>query len=624
VTRADSRRSFASLVQARWFAPLLLVACAVLPYVGTWSHGFVAYDDEQTIIGLPLIRTLSWQALPGFFKPVLYPGLPEYMPLKNLSYAVDYALFGLAAPGFRIQQQLWYLASVLLFWLWLRSLLRSMAAGQRLGVPATFADPIALVTAALFALHPVHVESVTWLSGRKDVLCGTFMLAALYFAWRWRAPAPNARGGATMLVGAIACTGLALLSKPMAIVLPALFALQDYVCAEPRRSVRELLRERAVLYFGSSVMAIAFAVFYRRLVPVEVPDAALEARLYTGASYARWGQQLALFVWYSIAPGKLAPYMPPGLLDPGALSPRALLGYGTLALLIIGGVIAVRRRHPLALALGLFALPLAPILISPPWAQYIAGRYLFQAVAGVLLALVWLGAYLLALRPERRSIAWLAGVLLAASLSFGTLDYNREWKDGLSLWLGALEKHPEFTVLYKLASHTAIKAGHSELALSILQRCLEVDPLDGPCNGTLGVFMLRANPAQGEALLRRALPRDESGDAHVALARYLADRGDAAQGVRLCESWLQSHPSSVPRMEELVRLALRAKQYGKAYAAVRSVVHARAQSDPGAVPPAQLLRDVAGASGSAAFHAKVEDALRRCSRVECVQHALGW
>lgn len=543
------------LVRTRWFAPLLLVACALLPYAGTWSHGFVAYDDEDTIIHMPLIRTLSWRTLPSFFVPKLYPRLLEYMPLKNLSYGVDYALFGLSPQAFRIQQQLWWLASVLLLWLWLRALLRSMAEGDRLRLPASQAEPLALFTALLFALHPVHVESVTWLSGRKDVLCGTFMLAALCCAFRWRAAERPARPG--MLLGAFAFTALALLSKPMAVVLPGLIALQDYVCARPQRSLRVLLRERAALYVGVSAMALAFALFYRQLVPVEVPDSALEARLYSGPSYARWGQQLALFAWYSLAPAKLAPYMPPGLLDPWPLSPRALIGYGVLALLLAGGAIALRRRHPLALAIGLFVIPLAPIVLSPPWAQYIAGRYLFHAVAGVLLGVSWFGAWLLAMRPVYRRSAWLAGGLLAASLTLNTLDYNREWKDGLSLWLGSLEKHPEFMVLYKLASHSAIKAGDAQLALSILQRCLAVDPLDGPCNGTLGVFMLRGQPAQGEALLRRALPRDESGDAHVALARFLADRGDAAQAVQLLEQWVRAHPGNPQRSAELVQLRAR-------------------------------------------------------------------
>lgn len=554
-------------MRARWLSPVLLAACALVPYAGTWSYGFVSYDDEYTIVGMPLIRTLSWRALPDFFVPRLYPHLHEYMPLKNLSYAVDYALFGLSAPGFRIQQQLWWLACVLLLWLWLRELLRALAAADRLRVPAAYADPLALITAALFALHPAHVESVTWLSGRKDLLCGAFMLAALHLAFRSArgagAGAPAAASHSDRqeplraIVGVVACCALALLSKPMAVVLPALLVLQDYVCARPERSLRQLLRERALLYGVVSALALAFAVFYRQLIPYEPPNAELTARLYAGPAFARWGQQLALFAWYSLAPAKLAPFMPPDLLDPAPLSARALIGYGALGLLLVGGVDALRRRHPLALAIGSFAIPLAPIVLSPPWAQYVAGRYLFHAVVGVLLAATWLGAFLLAKRPERRRTAQVAGGLLAASLTLNTLAYNGDWKDGLSLWLGCIDKHPEFTVPYRLASHAAIKTGDAQLALSILQRCLEVDPLDGACNGTLGVFMLRSRPEQGEALLRRALPRDESGDAHVALARFLADRGDVAQAVELFEQWLRSHPGDRQRAAELVQLKAR-------------------------------------------------------------------
>src|SRR4051812_28099639 len=101
--------------QVRAVAPWLLLVASVAPYVGTWSHGFINYDDDSTICDLSLIRRLDLPTLREIFRPQIHPNLPEYMPLKNLSYAVDYALFGLHAPGFRVQQQCWYVVSVVLF-----------------------------------------------------------------------------------------------------------------------------------------------------------------------------------------------------------------------------------------------------------------------------------------------------------------------------------------------------------------------------------------------------------------------------------------------------------------------------------------------------------------------------
>src|SRR6476661_8849 len=127
----DSSRPARARRRTPWEA-LCLLTCALLPYQGTWGHRFVNYDDGYTIVDMPLIRALSLRALPAFFRPDVYPHLHEYMPLKNLSYAFDYALFGLSPAGYHLQQQLWYALSVLVLWLWLRALLHALATAGRL------------------------------------------------------------------------------------------------------------------------------------------------------------------------------------------------------------------------------------------------------------------------------------------------------------------------------------------------------------------------------------------------------------------------------------------------------------------------------------------------------------
>ena len=615
-------RSFMERAQRGWVVALSLVACASLPYAGTWSHGFVSYDDNLTITGLPLLRDLSWRTLPRFFVPELRAGLAEYMPLKNLSYAVDIALFGLKPAAFRWQQQLWYAASVLLFYYWLRALLRGARAADRPGAWSMPADGMAWLTAALFALHPVHVESVTWLSGRKDVLSGTFMLAALLCALPRRSRSRPQRNW--LWLAALSCMSLALLSKPMAVVLPALFMLQDSVCREPHRSLRACWRERATLYVVSFALAVGFALFYRNLVPAETPTASALERSYSGPWFARVGQQVLWFGALCLAPARLAPMQPPDLLDPSPLSPLALAGYVTLLALLAGGALCIAKRHPLAIAIGLFLIPLAPILVSPPWEQYVAGRYLFHAVGGVLFALVWLGARLLAIRPRYAPAAVAGSALLGLWLAVSTLDYNRDWKDGLSLWLGSLQKYPRNPTLYKLASHAALEGGRIDLALPILERCLQLFADEPHCSGTLGVLMLRIEPARGEALLRRALPRDSDGAAHVALARYLSEQGQSEQALQLYARWLRSHTAHAAQLEELVKLAMRAKRYDIAWEALRQEVRVGAQQRPVMVAPLELIREVSAARGDVGLQARVDDALAKCSLADCVQRALGW
>jgi tetratricopeptide (TPR) repeat protein len=606
-----------------WIALTILTACALVPYVGTWSYGFVDRDDSVGIVELPLIRQLSLRTLPDFFRGDVYPWLPEYMPLKNLSYAVDYALFGLWAPGFRIQQQLWYLANVLLLWLWLRALLRRLADAQRLGTLPQWADRIALLTAALFALHPVHVESVTWLSGRKDLLSGAFSLAALGCAFAWN---PSTGRRATwLLLGALLSTALALLAKPMAVILPALMLLQDYVCGAPRQDQHAWLRKRAPLYIGSFALALAFAGLYWSIVR-DYSNASrdLEPFLYRGPGYARVGQQLAAFAYLVVMPGRLAPMYPPDQLATDPRSLRALLGMLAVLMLIAGAIWTLRRRHPLALALGLFVIPLAPILISPPWGQYVAGRYLFLSVVGPILGLVWLAARALSSRAHLRWAGWTALGLVALGLLASTLDYNRSWRDSLSLWARAIEKHPQFTAYYDYAATAAVRAHEPELAASILEACLEIDTDDAPCNTGLGALWANTRPELAQRHLQRALPRDLTGRAHLVLALQLAASGHGPEALNLYETWLNGRVVGADDLFALARVALLAQQPRRAWHAVQQAVRLGAERFPAAEPPAALLTEIARARADAALVSHVQTVLAQCTRMDCARRAFGW
>lgn len=603
---------------------LVLLLAALLPYQGTWAYDFVNHDDGATIINFPLIREFSPAAIARLFRPDRYPGLPEYMPVKNVSYALDYALFGLKPAGYHLQQQFWYALAVLLLFAWLRSVLRAMAAGGRLGLHAASADIVAFVTALAFALHPVHVESVTWLSGRKDVLSGAFGLAALWCAGRYRRPGDSPRR--PMLAAALACLALALLSKPMSVVLPALMLLQDHLSEpEPRRTLMRVLRDRIALYLPACVMTALFIAVYLRVVPPGAhlnPDRQLQ--LFQGPDYLRWGQQLNAYLEISVAPTRLSPILPPDLLAPTLDSARALFGLACLGLVLALGFLSLRARHPLALALGLFVVPLLPILAQPPWAQYVAARYLFLAVGGPLLALSWCATWALERRPTLRAAAWPLSVLLMLALALNTLRYNATWRDTLSLWLGALENYPRFTLLHKHAGRAALVARQPEQAIGIYLDCLEVDPDYAPCNAALGSLLLPVDPTRAETLLRKALPRDDDGDAHKVLSSFMVTRGRAREGLQLYRDWLAGRPATADQVQHVVRLALAAGDREQAFQLAKEAVRAAAQNHPAAAPPGNLLRDVARLRADPTFTERLERALQRCPRVDCLQQTLGW
>ncbi|MGD8859867.1 MAG: hypothetical protein PVI30_07635 [Myxococcales bacterium] len=593
---------------------MLLAALTLGVYAGTWDHGFVNFDDDVAIVNLELIRELSWSHLPDFFEPAVRRGLPEYMPLKNLSYAVDYALFGLNPTGFRLQQQLWYLASVLLFFFWVRSMLMEQATAGRIAPSPDRVALMAFAAAALFAVHPAHVESVTWLSGRKDVLSGAFVLAALLCA---------RRRGPGWLLAALASTALALLSKPTAVILPGLFVAQDLVGS---RSLRDLVRGRSLFYALALILCGGFTVFYVSFTEQYAAAGGEEmaAMAFTGPVWLRWGQQYAAFLGLSIMPAGLSPIVPPDLLDAQPGSPGALFGLALLGAMAVGGLWATVRRSPALLPIALFALPLLPIVLAPVWGQYVAARYLFHAVGGVCLALVmgwgWAAARAPRLSPLLSSVVVLVGLVWGAL----TLDYNATWRSSSTLWEGALRHYPRFTRLHDMAARAYGLEARPDEAIRVLAACLEVDPDYAPCLAQMGELLLSPKPEEGERMLRRVLPRDPTGRAARALSVHLlrTDRGEEA--LALYERALDGKAVSAADLELLVRLSLAAGEHGKALRYGKHAVRAAAANHPGSPAPIATVYLIAEVTGDRELAERVKAAASGCRRSDCFRRRLGW
>lgn len=598
-----------------------LLACALGPYAHTLNYGFINYDDAYTIVQLPLIRELSWQTLPRFFVPDLYEGLPEYMPLKNLSYALDYRLFGMSPAGFRLQQWFLYAAAVLLTALWLRMLLTRLAQLGRIGVKPEHAAWLGLAMSALFALHPVHVESVTWLSGRKDVLCGAFMAGALAAALAYTARADQ--GDQARAFGAcaacLACVGLALLSKPTAVALAPLLLVQELWLGPTRGTLRHL-RARALLHVSCWALALAFVALYTARFGIFARTA--DAMLAPIPLHLRIGQQLLWSLVLVVAPSELTPLIPPSLFsgDPSALP--TVLGACTLVAALVSIVLGWRRRSVSALATLLFVLPLLPSLLRPVWGQYVAGRYLFHAVLGPIFGLTTLIAITLIRLPRVRPLLAAASLALACLWGGMTVTYNSAFRSSDALWAHAISIRPTYGRLYELGAFAALLRGDVGAAAALLERCLVAAPESAECPGLLGELLLPVDPKRGQALLQKSLPRDTTGAAHLALARHWSAAGRAREAFELYERFLFGRPNSAEQLGALAELAIAAGLRDKATHYLRHQILAAEFNEPASPPPPSVLR-VSELTGDPEWIARVRLAAARCTRNDCFAHALG-
>ena len=574
-----------SRARSCWIA-LILLSAALLPQLASFSYDFVGLDDTAQILDRSSIRQLALRAV---WDP-RGERAQEYMPLKDTSYMLDVALFGMQAWSFRPQQWLWYAASVLILWGWLQAL------ALRLQLSAA----VAPIAALLFALHPAHVESVTWLAGRKDLLCGTLMFASLWLAVELSTP---------RMVGCVLTALLAMLAKPVAVTLPLVLLGQAWLLrADKRRS--------ATLIAAVSIAAVLVVYAYRMRVGALSTGIGDQEpwRVYHGPAWLRWGQQLTWFLRTALAPIALVPIVDPRVLDTTWLTPGALAGVFTLVAFTALCSYALLRRHLLGLAALLFLAPLLPIIAAPPWHQYLAARYLHVPAAGACVAL----AYLL-LQSRRRMLLTAAVALLWGGLF---IDYSRIWRDDLALWSGSAERDRSFPELSARAGKAAANHGDKQRALQWLEHCWQLDPGHPQCGAQLGQLLLPFDRRAGESLLQQSLARDYTGDAHRALAWHLAEQGRAAEGAALYKAWLAQHRVGPQHLTPMIQLAARAGDLDLTLKAALKLVEVMAYEEPQAAPPMPLLRKLAAESGDEALAVRLESAAQACSDVRCFQQAI--
>jgi hypothetical protein len=615
--------SLATVLPKRMLASFMLGVCALVPYLHTLRYGFINYDDPATILNLPLIRELSLAALPRFFAPDVYAHLPEYMPLKNLSYALDYALFELHAPGYRMQQLGWFMASVLLTHAWLRRLLDYKAKLATGSLPAGKAHALAFLTCMLFAFHPVHVESVTWLSGRKDVLAGTFMAAAMYAALRYSiARSTGAHVQLRYLLACAASSALALLSKPTALTLPALLLLQEWFLVPPNARAWPQLRARLPCHVPVALLCAGFAAVYVRVTSVFAQIGNVRDD-FAGPLWLRLGQQLLANLRLSFLPTEIVPIYPAYSFETQTWTAAGAQAAVTLVLCISLLLWGLWKRNLPGFALGFFCCALLPSLARPVWGQFVAGRYLFHAVLGPCLLVAWTLALLADKALAARSLGTVATFVIAVMWAALTGVYAACFRDSATLWAYSASVHPEWPVFYDLGARDALMHGDVARAGAILERCVTHNPGASICKGPLGGLTLMSDPERGERLLREALTDDDQGTAHLRLAQHLAHTGRALEGLALYEHYLTGRGTSPAQIIAITELALVAGDMSKARAYVRQIVRAAALTEPASPPPAAAVTVLVGRMQDPRLLERVHEASKRCTRSDCFAQALG-
>jgi len=344
--------------------------------------------------------------------------------------------------------------------------------------------------AALYAVHPLQVESVVWVSSLKDLLCGFFSLLALRFYLSYaRRSRAGGRGGMKFAAAATGAFALALLSKPAAVSLPPIawlllhFRPADPASGRGRDGRPALFRPPQSLLLGwilISVPVVLAAKFAERDIPLGFV-AALPGRLLIA------GDGLGFYLFKLFVPLNLG-------IDYGRI-PRLVLDdpgsrfFWLIPLLVAALCLLGRHRRQWLIALGVFAAGAAPTLGLVPHGfqvfSTVADRFLYLALLGPALALGW------AAIVRRRSASIWLGVILVALLGLGNVRQRRYWADNLTLFRHALEVNERSYMAHYNLGLTLDGRGKPAAAVFHYRRALEIKPDYGRAHNNLGAALVR-------------------------------------------------------------------------------------------------------------------------------------
>ena len=504
------------------FAVAGAVALAMGSAVG---HPFLLGNDElETVVRNPVVQGPFADALGAAFRTWT---VGAWAPLHLISHALDRAVFGTWAGGsVLVNLVLHAVAAVLVAWL-----------ARRLGAPR----PAVWAAALLFALHPVQVEAVVSITQRKTVLSSVFIVACLHAWVSYARAAPGRRAApyALALVAALA----ALLTKPVAVILPVALALLDLPLGRARVTWRWLLEKLPFLAAAGALVAMTVlgkGGEVGSVISVGGHDRTVGLfgfGWYGGGPFATFLTALTVVPRYLVLlawPADLSiVYLPPvhTRLDTEVLGSAALL-----AAIGVGGVALARRSPRLACWLGLFFLGLAPVAQIFPQATLMNDRYLYVPLLGGA-PLAGEGLALLAARLPRARHAGVVlatlAVAVAVVLGAATRARVRLWASDLALWTDAARKAPgSFHAWYNLG-HFREDAGDESGALEAYRRAASLDPLD-PFSASHASALLMRRGAFAEALplaerTARSLPQAFDAQYNAGFLRFVTRDASTAR-----------------------------------------------------------------------------------------------
>jgi Tfp pilus assembly protein PilF len=529
---------------SRALAAAFPVIITFIAFSSALSNSFTNWDDDRYVTENILVRSLSVRNIIRIFSPHTFV-LANYQPITIFSFALNYAAGKLNPTGYILADLLIHLCNVLLVFL----VIRKIAAN----------DFVASLCSLLFGIHPMHVESVAWISGRKDLLYTFFFLCSILFYLSYL----GRKKGAGFLPYCTACLLfiVSLLSKSSAVTMPAILFLVDYF--RGRKFSKAMLVDK-IPFVLPAIMSGLWAIKGQH--DVGALDSTGALHIFTRIAIACYS-----FMFYVVRfflPMKLSALYP----YPASISrslPREYLLSPLFAAACCGVAVALGKSKPFLFGFGFFVVNIIFILhFVPVSGSVTADRFSYMAYIGLsFVAASYIDRLLSMPRLKGKKAAIAAAIVFSLSLVSGTAVYKRcmVWKSSVALWTDVIAGYPSASAFCNRGS-ARLSLHEYGAAIEDLDRAVALNP------GYVKAYYDAGLACQGQGDQARAIGYYsraigcDSGNAEAYNSRGIAYcmLGDFGRGIADYDRSLSRNPSYVQAGINRGNAYLAERNYGRA------------------------------------------------------------
>ena len=538
-------RSHSTWLPLVCFLSTLILSVAVFGTLRT--HEFIGLDDQEYVTANPMVlQGLSARGIRWAFTTFTNA---NWHPLTWISHQLDCTLYGLN-PGMHLMTNLLFhsAASLLLFW-WLFRMTKNLWASQ--------------LVALLFLVHPLHVESVAWVSERKDVLSGFFwMLTILLYSYFVE--------GRIRLWIVVACFGLGLLSKPMLVTLPFVLLLLDYWPLN--RFSAASVREKIPFFVLTLASAVVTFIAQSRGGAVQ-PLHAYPFSIRLGNAIVSY----ILYIWKLIWPSRLAifyPFVP---------QPAMQIAIGVLVLATLTcAAIFMRRKAPYLFTGWFWYLgTLLPVIgIVQVGEQAMADRYAYLPSVGLFVCFSWGIRNLVLGKKLWKQAAFIGSAIIVFCFSIAAARQVDLWRNSFVLFEHTLSVTSNNFSIENNLGLAYYRGGQPDKALNHLENAVRIAPRYTDARINLGlVYAALNNLEAAESEYRQAMSLDaNSAEAHYNLGVLYANTGKIQEALSEFDDALRSDPGNADAYSAAGLISLQLGKKDEAYRYLQNAVRLKPDS----------------------------------------------